>query len=126
MNYSKQILDHFYEPRNVGIFDINEQGVGTAVVGSYENGAVIHFQLKIKHNLIIAAKFKAYGNCPIIAACSYATDWLIDKTIERAKQLTSLSLMEALAIPELKIHCALLVEDAVKQAIIDYFHQERD
>jgi nitrogen fixation NifU-like protein len=120
MKYSEKILAHFFQPKNVGLFLSEEEGIGRAIVGSYENGALIHFQLKIKNGLVVAAKFKAYGTCTIIAACSYTTQWVKCKTIEEAMQLTSREIIQELAIPETKVYSALLVEDALKTAIRSY------
>jgi nitrogen fixation NifU-like protein len=120
MRYSEVVLEHFFNPKNVGVFDSDEKNVGRAVVGNIHNGALIFFQVKIRCDRIIAAKFKAYGNCLIIAACSYATQWLDNKTLSESKQLDSYYLIENLLIPELKMHSALLVEDVIKAAILDY------
>lgn len=120
MRYSSLIQEHFFNPSNVGSFDTSDENIGRAVVGSYENGAVIHFQIKIQENVIKALKFKAYGNVPTIAACSYVTQYLVNKTLLEAQELASEVLAAALEIPPLKMHCALLVEDAVKKAVLDY------
>lgn len=120
MKYSEKILEHFFRPRNVGNFTVDEESIGRTVVGNYENGSLIHFQIKIYEEKIVAARFKAYGSCPLIAACSYATEWVIQKTIADAKLFTSAELITALEIPPLKIYCALLVEDALMKSIEDY------
>lgn len=117
MKYSATLLEHFYSPKNVGVFADSEERVGRAEVGSFENGAIIQFQIKAADDIIIAAKFRAYGASPIIAACSYATMWLQNKSLSQAELLTNLDLMAALDIPELQMHCSLLVEDAVRKAI---------
>lgn len=118
MKYSDCVLDHFFNPRNVGSFEPQEKNIGSAIIGAKENGAVVHLQVKVKDRRIVNAKFKAYGNCLIIAACSFVTDWLHHKTIDEANNLDTDFLVEALNIPPLKIHCALLVEDAVKAALL--------
>jgi NifU-like protein involved in Fe-S cluster formation len=119
MKYGDLLLTHFYSPQNVGVLLENEQGVGRAIVGSYDNGAVIQLHIKVVNNIIVSAKFKAYGNCAIIACCSYLTQWIQGKPLFEATALTSHDLVTALAIPELKINCALLAEDALKLAISD-------
>lgn len=120
MRYSAILLEHFYNPQNVGIFAESENRVGTGVVGTRANGVVIHFQLKIQEQCIVATKFKAYGNAATIATCSFATQWLQNKTVAQARTLTSMLMVETLEIPELKMHCALLVEDVISKAIQDY------
>jgi nitrogen fixation NifU-like protein len=117
------IQEHFFNPNNVGSFDARDENVGRAIVGSYENGVIIHFQIKVQENVIKALKFRAYGNVPTIAACSYVTQYLQHKTLSEAQELTSETLVVALEIPPLKIHCALLIEDAIKKAILDYQHR---
>lgn len=119
MRYSDAILKHFFNPENVGIFGKNEGNVRSCVMGNRENGALIHLHIQVINEVIHAAKFKAYGTAPLIAACSYATKWLHHKSLEEAKLLTSAHLIEALDIPALKIHCALLVEDALQTIIKD-------
>jgi nitrogen fixation NifU-like protein len=124
MKYGELLLTHFYSPQNVGFFEDNEAGVGRAIVGNYDNGAVIHLHIKVANNLIVAAKFKAYGNCAIIACCSYLTQLVQNKSLSEASALTSQDLVTALTIPELKINCALLAEDALQLAILDYQNKE--
>lgn len=118
MKYSQLLLDHFFQPKNVGYFDATDD-VGTGIVGSYQNGAVVQLQIKSVDDVIVAACFKAYGSCPVIAACSYITEWLIQKSLEEACLLKSDLIIQALSIPMLKMHSALLVEDAVKAAILN-------
>ncbi|MBA2654922.1 MAG: iron-sulfur cluster assembly scaffold protein [Gammaproteobacteria bacterium] len=125
MRYSEAILAHFNHPKNVGVFAPDEQNVARAAVGSYENGAVVHLQLKILQDKIMGAKFKAYGTAPLIATCSYLTEWVTYKTIAEAGELDSGALMRALEIPELKIHCAIIAQDALKAAISDYSKQNK-
>lgn len=121
MTYSKQLLAHFNEPKNVGCFPAEEQAIGRAQIGNYENGVIIHFEIKIDtQNKIQAAKFKAYGNCAVIAACSFMTEWLCGKALQDVNNFTSQLIIEKLIIPDLKAHCALLVEDVVKAAIKNY------
>jgi len=123
MIYSDFMLQHFFEPKNVGQFSDQELNVGRSQVGSVHNGAVVIFEIKVIADSIAAAKFKAYGNGPVIAAASFATEWVTAKKIQAAGLLTAQLLIQELAIPQLKISAALLVEDAVKQAIADYVHQ---
>ena len=133
MKYSEIVFNHFFNPRNVGLFDTQDDHVGRSTVGRYENGALIHFEIKVNHLIeqdvssrtceksqIIGARFKAFGSVIIIAGCSYATTWLENKSLSEAAGLDSAFLVRELSIPELKVHCALLIEDAVKVAVLDY------
>jgi nitrogen fixation protein NifU and related proteins len=117
MKYHPKLLQHFFNPKNVGYFDSHEDGIRMGIAGSYENGALIHFQIKLKDNCIEAAKFKAYGNGVVIGACSFVAEWVEGKTIAEASQLQAAKLVEELHIPQIKIHCALLVEDALKKTL---------
>lgn len=120
MKYNDTILQHFFNPKNVGIFHPDEKDVGRSVIGNRENGALIHFQVKIQRKVVTEARFKAYGSCPIIAACSYTTEWAKQKTLDEIAGFSDRDITAALNIPELKKHCALLVEDALKAAVLDY------
>jgi len=117
MQYSQVIVEHFINPQNVGAWSPADKNIFTARVGTQQSGDVVQLQIKINNNVIECAKFKAYGCVPTIAACSYVTQWLKNKSIAAAVQLSSEHISEALDIPSLKMHCALLVEDAVKSAI---------
>lgn len=117
MKYSDPILKHFFAPQNVGTIVADGLNVGCAIVGNEENGALIHFYVQMCDGVINAVKFKAYGTPPLIAACSYATEWLYNKTVSESAALTSELLMTALDISPLKSHTALLVIEAVNNAI---------
>ncbi len=124
MKYSEKLLTHFYHPKNVGTFPSSEKGVGRGTVGNYENGIIIHFEIKIEKNKVSGAKFKAYGSCPVIAACSYAAEWLQGKSVEQVHQLSSTIIIKELAIPDLKVHSALMVIEAINAALnADIFAQ---
>jgi nitrogen fixation protein NifU and related proteins len=117
MKYTAKLLQHFYHPNNVGYFAAKEANIGSSTVGSYENGALVHLQVKFKANIVAAARFKAYGNAAVIAACSFATQWVTGKHVSEALQLSAETICSELDIPNIKIHYALLVEDALKDAL---------
>jgi nitrogen fixation NifU-like protein len=120
MGYSDEILDHFEHPRHVGSFAGNDVSAGTGVVGSIEQGGVIKLQIKVdEHGVIQDTRFKAYGCVSTIAAGSLVAEWLRGKTLERAAEIDNRRIAETLAIAPLKIHCAVLAEDAVNAAIAD-------
>lgn len=121
MTYSKQLLDHFENPRNVGTLDVKDDNVGTGLVGAPACGDVMKLQLKISDEGIIEeAKFKTFGCGSAIASSSLVTTLVKGKTIEYAEQIKNIDVAKALELPPVKIHCSVLAEDAIKAAIADY------
>ena len=120
MAYSQKVLDHYENPRNVGSFDKSDPNVGTGMVGAPACGDVMKLQIKVDNDVIIDAKFKTYGCGSAIAASSLVTEMLIGKTLKEAEQIKNTDIVEELALPPVKIHCSVLAEDAIKQAIEDY------
>ena len=119
MAYSKQVLDHYENPRNVGSLDKSDPNVGTGMVGAPACGDVMKLQIKVCNNIIVDAKFKTYGCGSAIASSSLLTEMLKGKTVGEAQAIKNTVIVEALALPPVKIHCSVLAEDAVKQAIKD-------
>ncbi len=122
MAYSSKVLDHFKNPRNVGVLDKNKKNVGTGLVGAPECGDVMRLQIEVDEEtgIIRDAKFKTFGCGSAIASSSLATEWLKGKTIDEALQIDNMDIVEELALPPVKIHCSVLAEDAIKAAIEDY------
>jgi nitrogen fixation NifU-like protein len=121
MSYSGEIMKHFENPHNVGGFNENSCDVGTAMVEEPISGDVLKLQIKVNHQGIIAeAKFKAQGGVPIIASGSWLTQWLNGRRLAEAGKIHNTQIAEALALPPVKVHCAVLAEEAVKAAIADY------
>jgi nitrogen fixation NifU-like protein len=120
MAYSAKVIDHYENPRNVGSFAKEEQNVGTGLVGAPSCGDVMKLQIKVDNDVIVDAKFKAFGCLSAIAASSLATEKLIGKTLEEAKEIRNVELAEELSLPPVKIHCSVLAEDAIKKAIENY------
>lgn len=120
MAYSDKIIDHYTNPRNVGTLDKNDLRVGTGLVGAPECGDVMRLQILIEDGVIKDAKFKTFGCGSAIASSSLATEWLKGKTITEALTIDNMEIVEELALPPVKIHCSVLTEDAIKQAIEDY------
>lgn len=121
MAYSKQVLDHYKNPRNVGAMDKSDEMVGTGVVGSPSCGDVMKLQIKVgKNGVIEDAKFKTYGCGSAIASSSLVTEWVKGKTLNQALEIRNTAIVEELALPPVKIHCSVLAEDAIKAAISDY------
>ncbi|MEQ1555307.1 MAG: iron-sulfur cluster assembly scaffold protein [Gallionella sp.] len=106
MAYSEKLLDHYENPRNVGSFAKDSEGLGTGMVGAPACGDVMKLQIKVgKDGIIEDAKFKTYG-------CGSAVD--------QALLIKNTQIAEELALPPVKIHCSILAEDAIKAAVADY------
>jgi nitrogen fixation NifU-like protein len=125
MAYTKKVLDHFDNPRNMGSFDKEDENVGTGIVGAPECGDVMKLQIKVDENKYICdAKFKTFGCGSAIAASSLATEWIKGKTLEQAAEIKNTDIVEELSLPPVKIHCSVLAEDAIKAAIENYQSKE--
>ena len=121
MAYSKEVLDHYENPRNVGTLDKNDENVGTGLVGAPACGDVMRLQIKIDENGVIEdAKFKTYGCGSAIASSSVVTEWVLGKTLDEAREIKNTDIVEHLSLPPVKIHCSVLAEDAIRAAIDDY------
>lgn len=121
MAYSKEVLDHYENPRNVGTLDKTALDVGTGLVGAPACGDVMRLQIKVDENGVIKeARFKTYGCGSAIAASSLATEWLKGMTLEEAREVKNKDIASHLSLPPVKIHCSVLAEDAIKAAIEDY------
>jgi nitrogen fixation NifU-like protein len=119
MLYSDKVLEHFTNPRNVGEIE-NADGVGE--VGNAKCGDIMKMYLKIDDGIIEDVKFKTFGCGAAIATSSMATELIKGKSIEDALKLTNKAVVEALdGLPEVKLHCSVLAEQAVKAAMADYY-----
>jgi|TARA_B110000902_G_scaffold125231_1_gene146169 nitrogen fixation NifU-like protein len=120
MAYSDKLLDHYENPRNVGILDEHSKNVGTGMVGAPACGDVMRLQIQVNdQDIITDAKFKTYGCGSAIASSSLLTEWVKNKHINEAYLIKNTELAEELALPPVKIHCSVLAEDAIKSAIRD-------
>ena len=120
MAYGKKVLDHYENPRNVGILDKDALNVGTGMVGAPACGDVMRLQIQVDDEGIIEeAKFKTYGCGSAIASSSLLTEWVKGKTLDEASQIKNTEIVEELELPPVKIHCSVLAEDAIKAAIND-------
>ena len=121
MSYSKQILDHFENPRNVGSLSKEVKTFGTGIVGAPACGDVMKLQIKVDENGIIQdAKFKTYGCGSAIASSSLVTEWIKGRTLDQAQEIKNIDIAKELSLPPVKIHCSVLAEDAIRSAIEDY------
>ena len=120
MAYSKKLIEHFENPKNVGTIssDPNDKDVGTGLVGAPACGDVMKLQLKITEaGLIEDAKFKTFGCGSAIASSSLVTEMVKGKNIEEAIKISNAVIAKELELPPVKIHCSVLAEDAIKAAI---------
>lgn len=125
MAYSKKVIDHFNNPRNMGSLDKAAQDVGTGVVGAPECGDVMKLQVRVNDQGIIEdAKFKTFGCGSAIASSSLATEWIKGKSVEDALKIKNTDIVNELALPPIKIHCSVLAEDAIKAALKDYLTKQ--
>ena len=127
MAYSEKVLDHYENPRNVGKFDPKEDNIGTGMVGAPSCGDVMRLQIKVGDDGIIKdAKFKTYGCGSAIASSSLLTEWVKGRSLNEAGSIKNVEIAHELALPPVKIHCSVLVEDAIKAAIRDYEDRNAD
>jgi len=130
MAYSKKVIDKFEktlqdpEKHSVGRWDPSDSDIGTGMVGAPACGDVMRLQIKCEQrnnsHVINDVKFKTYGCGSAIASSSELVDMLKGKTLEEAKQIKNIDIAEALELPAIKIHCSVLAEDSIHQAVADY------
>jgi nitrogen fixation NifU-like protein len=119
MLYSKKVMDHFKNPRNVGEIE-NADGIGE--VGNAKCGDIMRIYIKVDNNIITDVKFMTFGCGSAIATSSMATEMIKGKSIDEALELSNKAVVEALdGLPTAKIHCSVLAEEAVRAAIKDYY-----
>lgn len=125
MAYSDKVIDHYENPRNVGVLDKNAANVGTGMVGAPACGDVMRLQIQVNDSGIIEeARFKTYGCGSAIASSSLVTEWLKGKTLDEAQAIKNIDIANELALPPVKVHCSVLAEDAIKAAIDDYRNKQ--
>jgi nitrogen fixation protein NifU and related proteins len=118
MDYSAKVMDHFSNPRNMGSIE-NSDGIGE--VGNAKCGDIMKIYLKVEENRIADVKFQTFGCGAAIASSSMATELIKGKTLEEAWKLSNKAVAEALdGLPPIKMHCSMLAEEAIHEAINDY------
>ena len=116
--YNDIVMDHFLNPKNVGEIDNPD---GTGIYGSPVCGDMMQIQIKVEGETITDAKFKTFGCGSAIASSSMATSMIIGKTIEEALEITNKQIIDELGgLPPVKVHCSVLADRAIKNAIYDY------
>ena len=127
MAYSEKVIDHYENPRNVGVLDKDSTHVGTGMVGAPACGDVMRLQIQVSDDGVIEdAKFKTYGCGSAIASSSLLTEWVKGKTLDEARAIKNSEIAEELALPPVKVHCSVLAEDAIKAAIADLQSKRQD
>lgn len=122
MLYSEKVMDHFTNPRNVGEIE-NADGIGE--VGNAKCGDIMKMFLKIDNGVITDIKFKTFGCGAAVATSSMATEMIKGQKLEDALKLTNKAVVEALdGLPDSKLHCSVLAEQALKAAIADYYKRQ--
>ncbi len=122
--YSEKVMDHFRNPRNVGVLE-DANGVGT--VGNAKCGDIMKMYLKIEDDIVKDVKFETFGCGSAIASSSMATELIKGKPVEEARQLTNEAVAEALdGLPDYKMHCSVLAQEAIEAALKDYEENGKD
>ena len=126
MAYSKKLIDHYENPRNVGSMDKESKEVGTGLVGAPACGDVMKLQIKVNDSGVIEdAKFKTFGCGSAIASSSLVTTLVIGKDLNQIKSIKNIDIAKQLELPPQKIHCSVLAEDAIKAAIQNYHDRKK-
>ena len=123
--YSEKVMDHFRNPRNVGVIE-NADAVGE--VGNLKCGDIMRMYLKIDDDTITDVKFETFGCASAIASSSMATELIKGKPLSEAMELTNQAVAESLdGLPDYKMHCSVLAQEAIEGAINDYYdkHPEK-
>lgn len=116
--YSEKVMDHFRNPRNVGVLE-DANGVGE--VGNAKCGDIMKMYLKIEDDIVKDVKFETFGCGSAIASSSMATELIKGKPVEEARQLTNKAVAEALdGLPDYKMHCSVLAQEAIEAALKNY------
>ena len=116
--YSEKVMDHFRHPRNVGVLE-DANGVGE--VGNARCGDIMKMYLKIENGVVRDVKFETFGCGSAIASSSMATELIKGKPVSEVRELTNKAVAEALdGLPEYKMHCSVLAEQAIRAALEDY------
>ena len=128
--YNDDILNYYNDDSHIGSLDVNDKNVGTGLVGSPSCGDVMKLQIKIEKNkkgeeIIKDAKILVFGCGSAKASSSYVAEKLTGMSLEEAKKIKNVDIANALNLPKLKLHCSVLVEDAIKRAVEDYNNKQK-
>jgi nitrogen fixation NifU-like protein len=121
VEYSDKVIDHFMNPRNVGVVE-DADGVGRT--GNPVCGDLMEMSVKIKDNVIEDVKFRTFGCGAAIATSSMATEMIKGKSIDEALEITNRAIAEALdGLPPIKMHCSVLAAEALRATLSDYYRR---
>ncbi|HID62952.1 MAG TPA: Fe-S cluster assembly scaffold protein NifU [Anaerolineae bacterium] len=121
MEYSELVIEHFQNPRNVGVIE-DADGVGK--MGSPVCGDLMEIYIKVNNSHIADIKFRTFGCGAAIASGSMASEMIKGKTLAEAEALTDEDVARALGgLPEKKMHCSNLAASTLHKAIEDYRHK---
>jgi nitrogen fixation NifU-like protein len=124
MKYSEKVIDHFTNPRNVGMIE-DADGVGR--LGNPVCGDMMEMSIKVEDDTITDVKFRTFGCGAAIATSSMATEMIRGKSIDEALELSNQAIAEALGgLPPVKMHCSVLAADALRMALADYYRRSGD
>ena len=122
--YSEKVMDHFRNPRNVGVIE-DADGVGE--VGNAKCGDIMKMYLKIEDDIIKDVKFETFGCGSAIASSSMATEMIKGQPVSEAMKLTNKAVAEALdGLPDYKMHCSVLAQEAIEAALKDYESRQEE
>ena len=122
MEYSEKVVEHYTNPRNVGKI---EHASGIGEVGNPICGDIMKMFIKVENNIIVDVKFKTFGCGAAIATSSISTEMIKGKTLEEALKLKNTDVVNSLGgLPPVKLHCSVLAEEAIHEAIADYYRKE--
>ncbi len=117
--YNKSVIARFQNPKNAGLIK-NANGVGE--VGNAKCGDIMRIYLKIEDGVIMDAKFKTFGCVAAIVGADYACDKIKGKKVEDALKVTNEQILKEMGeVPQNKIHCSVLAEEVIHEAIKDYY-----
>jgi len=120
-SYHTNVIDHYENPRNVGKLNKNDINVGTGLVGAPACGDVMQLQIKVNScGIIEKAVFKTFGCGSAIASASYTTELLHGIHVDKATLICNTDIASHLKLPPVKLHCSMLAEDSIKNAVENY------
>ena len=126
MAYSAEVVQRFEDvlknpkANNVGRFNSDDPNVATGMVGAPACGDVMRLQFEVENGIIEDVKFKTYGCGSAIASSSKIIEMLMGKSLQQANEITDKQIAKALDLPPIKLHCSVLAEDSIRQAVKDY------
>ena len=122
MEYSDKVMDHFMNPRNVGVIE-DADGVGRT--GNPVCGDLMEMSIKVKGDVISDIKFRTFDCGAAIATSSMATELIKGKTIDDALEISNRAIAEALdGLPPIKMHCSVLAAEALRSTLADYYTRQ--